>query len=202
MLPNNQLTILEKVSKRGEECRYLCKCACGQTTEVLKQNLKTGHTKSCGCLRATVMRNISTTHGQSKTPTYKSWKSMRARCLNSKNPRYGDYGGRGITICNAWDQFETFLKDMGDCPHKHTLERKNVNGNYEKGNCVWATRKQQSLNTRRTVSLTFEGTTLCASEWADKLSLPRNIIYRRLRRGWSVEKTLTEPIRQCKKPDS
>lgn len=116
---------------------------------------------------------------------YKSWASMKTRCLNDKNDAYSDYGGRGITICNEWLDFHNFLNDMGARPKNTTLERLNNDGNYEPGNCVWATRLQQNNNRRNNVLITIDGITKPISVWARENDISYYSIIQRLRRGWS-----------------
>lgn len=131
---------------------------------------------------------MSLSHRMSKTPIYKSWKSLRRRCNSPKDTAYKHYGGRGITYDPAWEKFETFFADMGDS-HKPGLEidRIDVNGHYTKSNCRWATRKEQLNNTRRCHLLTYKGETHNITEWARKLEIPAYQIWNRLRAGWSVE---------------
>src|SRR5690606_2812880 len=109
--------------------------------------LRTGKTKSCGCLRIETNISKGTTHGHSGTRTYQAWLNMKSRCSNKKNISYENYGGRGISICDRWlNSFENFLEDMGECPDNLTLERMDVNGNYEPNNCIWEDYSQQLFN--------------------------------------------------------
>lgn len=117
---------------------------------------------------------------------------MISRCTNSRDGNYPRYGGRGITVSERWLKFDNFLADMGYRPSTDlSIERRDNNGNYEPLNCYWATKHEQSFNTRRTCWLTFQNTTLPAGEWADRLGMTRTKLYTRLRRGWSVEEALT-----------
>ena len=119
-----------------------CKCDCGVTSFVPPSNLKTGHTSSCGC--------IQTTHGMRHTKTYKSWAAMKDRCTNPNASFYRNYGGRGIVVCARWlESFENFLEDMKEKPTPiHTIERVDVNGNYEPSNCIWIPKSEQNKNRR------------------------------------------------------
>jgi len=117
---------------------------------------------------------------------------MRDRCRNPKSKRYSDYGGRGITVCDRWESFENFLADMGERPDGMTLDRyPNVNGNYEPGNCRWATTKQQANNVRRSVILSFNGRSMTASEWGEEIGLCPKLIRQRIKSGWTAEQALT-----------
>lgn len=185
-----------KRSHNRTEIFVKCKCDCGKETIVRTYRLLNGHTKSCGHLRGIAIAKVNKTHGLSrKVSEYAVWKSMRQRCNNPKSTFYCRYGGRGITICDEWNDFSKFYSDMGSRPSPaHTLERKNNNGNYCKANCEWATRAEQSVNTSHCVYLEFDGQILTMSQWTRKLSLPKGLIFGRLRKGWSVNRTLTEPV--------
>lgn len=136
-------------------------------------------------------------HDMSGSAEYKAWKSMRRRCFNENMSCFADYGGRGITVCDSWkDSFEAFFADMGPRPSKeHSLDRINNDGNYEPGNCRWASRKTQVNNRRVSVLLTWDGKTMCAEDWALLLGVKPNAIRNRIASGWTVEKTLSTPIR-------
>ncbi len=129
---------------------WLTKCDCGNIITVHGSALKTGNTKSCGCLKKEIVSTCNLRHGMSETQTYRSWQSMKKRCLSVNCKDYKHYGGRGISICDRWlNSFENFLEDMGEKPEGLTLERKNNNGNYELSNFKWATRKEQANNRGR-----------------------------------------------------
>ena len=126
----------------------LARCDCGREVNVARASLARGTSKSCGCLRMNA-GSRTRTHGMSKTPTWVSWMSMKDRCLRPTNRCWMDYGGRGIVICQRWlESFENFLADMGERPEGMTLDRINVGGNYEPGNCRWATPTEQRRNAR------------------------------------------------------
>jgi len=126
-----------------------------------------------------------------------AWSMTRQRCYNPKTKDYPHYGGRGIRICDRWlESFDNLLSDMGVRPQGHTLERKDNDGPYSPSNCVWATRSQQSKNTRKVTRITYKGETLTASEWASRLGIKSRTLRRRLRDlGYSVEDAMTKPVK-------
>lgn len=134
-------------------------------------------------------------HGMTNSLTYGTWEGMKRRCLNPKDKRFADYGGRGIKICKKWMEFSGFFSDMGVKPSGTSLDRwPDKNGNYEPGNCRWATPKQQQRNTRRCRDITWNGETLIIAEWAEKLNVSHETLRCRIRRGWTTERTFTTPF--------
>lgn len=125
---------------------------------------------------------------------------MCQRCFNKNEPKYKYYGGRGITVCDRWRRYPNFLEDMGEAPPKMTLDRIDNNKGYEPGNCRWATRFEQARNRRTNVFWTHNGITLCLKDWATRLGMPKNTLTQRRAYGWSVERSLTEPVRKGSRP--
>lgn len=178
--------------------QWLCRCACGGTGVVRSNILRSGQSQSCGCYmrersRQTLIERTQT-HGMTKTPTHRIWCLMRQRCNDVNFPGYAKYGAKGIRVCERWNSFENFLADMGEKPSpRHSIDRMNPRGNYEPGNCTWATAKQQQNNRTNNRRITFRGETLTLMQWAERLGIRRERIAARIDRlGWSVERALTE----------
>lgn len=163
--------------------RWLCECECGNTTVVRSDHLCQQKIKSCGCLRREFGKRSFPRHGMTDSPTWSSWKGLFERCNNPKSPGYKNYGGRGVSICDRWQVFENFYEDMGDRPEGATLDRIDVNGNYEPGNCRWATMKQQQRNRRNNKKEFFRGELRTISEIAEMTGWNWSTIARRAKRG-------------------
>lgn len=172
---------------------WLCRCDCGTETKVYGSALKNGNTKSCGCLLIDVATNRVRSHGKTGTPTYRCWQAMLSRCRNSNAACYANYGGRGISVCGRWLRFENFAADMGAHPGLgYSIERINNDGNYEPGNCRWASRREQNRNKRTNVVLTLNGTTKLLKDWATDLGIDQASLRERLNK-WPLERALTQP---------
>lgn len=144
-----RLTIIKEVEKHKGRRTFLCKCDCGNESNVILKRLRSGHSKSCGCTRYKSMKQSITKHNSWRTPTYNSWLNMKTRCMNPNRKQYKDYGGRGITIFSEWiDSFQKFYDYMGERPLGTTLDRIDFNGNYEPGNVRWVDMKVQANNRR------------------------------------------------------
>jgi len=136
-------------------------------------------------------------HGLYRTPSYRSWQKMRARCLNTNHKHYSNYGGRGITICERWNDFRNFFADMGERPEGMTLERIDNSKGYSPENCRWATRKEQQNNMRRNRILQLNGKSMNLTQWAEYLGIKRKTLEKRLNIfGWSVERALTTEVKR------
>lgn len=190
-----RLIVLEYTNQRkGKVIIWKCKCACGQVLLVNGQSMKSGNTKSCGCLdresrsKAGMARR---THRKSRTSEHRVWTAMRSRCMNKSHESWASYGGRGITVCDRWFHFENFLADMGPRPRGTSLDRINNEGGYSPDNCRWATRREQQRNQRGNKLLTFQGETLCLIEWEERTGISSLAISTRIKRGWSIEDALT-----------
>jgi hypothetical protein len=182
-----RLTIIKEVEPHiqpnGKKRRkFLCLCDCGNEKYFLIENLKDGGTKSCGCYAKE--HPSRKTHGLIRTIEYRSWCDMKNRCYNINLSNYKDYGGRGIKVCDRWlESFENFLADMGHKPtHQHSIDRIDVNGNYEPSNCRWATMKEQCNNRRNNILIIHNNIKKPFSEWASDNNISYNLLYQRINR--------------------
>lgn len=193
-----ELTVTAFTETRNGQSYYLCACSCGKEKPVRGSHLTDGSTQSCGCRHFELIGAKKRTHGQSRTNLHAIWRSARARCRNPKHPGYEHYGGRGIEFCERWDSFENFATDMGERPSPtHSIERKNNDGNYCPENCVWATPVEQTNNRRLTVRVEYHGKIQALSPLCAELGLRYGTVYKRLGRGWSLERALTTPMGGC-----
>jgi hypothetical protein len=189
------LTAIKFLYIKDHRAFWLFLCECGEYKETMKQSVKSGDTKSCGCSSRSMMIEKVKKHGKSGTPIYEAWRNMLQRCYYKKSISFKNYGGRGIVVSKEWHDFNIFYKDMGDPPFSGaSIDRKNVNGNYEKANCRWATTKQQARNKRENVIIKYQGVELCLSEWADIYNLKRGTLKRRIDLGWDIGDALNKPI--------
>jgi hypothetical protein len=146
-----RLVVARRAPSAASHARWLCSCDCGAESVVESRQLRSGHTRSCGCLQRDTASELSRTHGHTvaRSAEYSTWLALRDRCSNPRNRSFRNYGGRGISVCARWDSFENFLSDMGQKPSRlHSIDRVDVNGNYEPTNCRWATAAEQNQNTR------------------------------------------------------
>jgi len=196
----NRLTVLERAkNKHGESSKWKCQCICGKKFITRGFAIRSGKTKSCGCLNKELSVIANTIHGMWKTHEYHTWQSMIQRCYNPKNPKFKRYGARNISICKKWkNDFKIFFNDMGKCPPSFTIERIDNDGNYEPSNCKWASAKEQANNTSRNALVTINSWTLNITQWATYVGLNARTIRTRLRLGWPIEKAIFKPVRYHK----
>ncbi len=172
------------------------RCKCGKEFIATIEDVKSGHTKSCGCfINSKTLSHGYCRRGANIPPEYQVWVAMKYRCLNENEPSYKDYGGRGITVCKRWlHSFENFISDMGFRPSpKHSLDRIDNDGNYKPSNCRWATNAEQMSNRRNTKIITFNGETMGIDGWAERLGLSYNALHDRLFvKKWTLDRALTE----------
>lgn len=188
-----RLTVVSFHYIKNKRDFYLCKCDCGREKTVCKTELKRGKVKSCGCLKAEYVSKAVSKHKMSHSRIYRTWTNMKARCYERKLSGYKDYGGRGITVCDEWkNNFMAFYNWAMANWYKDnlTIDRINVNGNYEPSNCRWATQAEQNRNKRTIIFITYKGITLCVSQWAKKLGIKTVTLRARLKKGWSIDKAL------------
>lgn len=191
-----RLTVLNEAERnKHKQISWLCRCECGAETVVLGSSLRSGGTRSCGCLIRERVSKGNTRHGMFGTPIYEVWKNMIQRTSNPKNTHYIDYGGRGIAVCDRWKSFENFHADMsaGHAPGL-TIDRIDNSRGYELGNCRWATAREQARNTRRSVHMTYGSRTMLLIEWAELTGLNYGTLRQRIHHGWPVERALTEGV--------
>ena len=191
-----KLTVIKRVYKEGDNNTYwLCKCDCGNKTVVNAPHLKDGHTTSCGCVHKEALKKSITTHGLSKHPLYKIYKAMKERTNKEYSKSYKNYGGRGIKVCDEWlNDFGKFYDWAMSNGYKDglTIDRIDVNGNYEPSNCRWATMKEQGNNKRNNRNITYHGQTYTMKQWAEKLGIKYSTLSMRINKyDWGIERALT-----------
>jgi hypothetical protein len=199
------LTAIRCVKKPGSTAAHWeCKCVCGKLSVVCGTQLRNGDIQSCGCKKG-ILRYIK--HGSSSREAspderrmYRIWQALKTRCKNPKTVQYKYYGGRGITVCPEWEEFEGFVSDMGES-YKDGLQidRIDNDGSYSPENCRWATRKQQARNTRRAIFHEMNGKRMCLYDWCEELGLNCHTVAQRIRRyGMTFEEAISKPFRRSR----
>lgn len=181
-----RLVAIKRAISLNRRTAWLFHCDCGTQPILQLERVRAGVTASCGCLRIDATRSRSMTHGHAinrrASRTLKSYNHARSRCQDTRDPKYPQYGGRGITMCPEWTaDFQSFLKDMGECPEGLTLDRSDVNGNYEPGNCRWATNAQQARNRTDNVYVEHGGQRLILKDYASLMGVPYKGLHRRVK---------------------
>ena len=182
-----RVVTLNEVEKRNNRRSFLCLCDCGENVVLRLENLRSGHSQSCGCLHRDVSREVKTTHGKYGTRAYWTWSTMKARCENPKNKKYHRYGSRGITVCHDWLKFANFYRDMGDPPDGMSIDRIDNDKGYFLENCRWATQAEQGNNKSTNVVITLDGITKTMSQWAFEKGINVQTVHARVKKGWKVE---------------
>lgn len=202
-----RLLVIKRAGVVNRKTMWECRCDCGNIKVIDGYNLRNGITQSCGCFANDMKALRATMHGLSNTRLHGVWTNIINRCTNPKSNEYRYYGGRGITVCDEWrNSFQAFY-DWAyangydeNAPHgKCTIDRIDNDKGYSPDNCRWVTIKQNSRNTRKNRILEFNGEKHTLSEWTEIIHIPSNTLTERLKRGWSIEKTLTTPAKKCGK---
>jgi hypothetical protein len=167
------------------EAMWLCRCVCGFKKQIRGSHLRQGQTMHCGCLTFGNMKS------RSSHPLWSTYQGIRQRCTNPNYKGYKNYGGRGIYLCERWNQFQNFVEDMGPKPSSgHSIERKDNMKGYSPDNCVWATSWQQNRNTRHARKITFNGVCRHLTDWCKELGIKDSTLHWRLR-NWDFEKSMS-----------
>lgn len=192
-----RLTVVERAEndKHGSP-KWKCVCDCGKEKVVYGSSLRNGKTKSCGCLARELSSNRKKTHGLSKSKLHRVWGNMKDRCENKNCKSFPNYGGRGISVCDEWHNFQNFYDwaVLAGYADGLSLDRIDVNGGYCPDNCRWATSKTQANNQRNNHKIEYEGNTHTISEWAELYGIPKHTLYARIRMGWDIERALLQPV--------
>lgn len=195
------LTVIERCGTRNGNAMWVCWCRCGNYTRVSASSLMSGRTRSCGCLRVHRNRQLFLTHGGAmfgeKERLYSIWCSMKYRCEVETSSAFADYGGRGIRVCDEWHSYEKFRSWALQNGYSDMLsiDRIDVNKNYEPNNCRWADKGLQANNRRSNVVLEYGGECHTVTEWGKIMGINPSTIRARLKRGWPVEDSITKPKR-------
>lgn len=207
---NGKITVIRRAVKGTDERGWLCRCECGAEVWLSKYEATRDSRKSCGCWYTEYQKNKSVygannhrpiagiSGARVHLPEYSVWRGMKQRCFNTRSKAYGDYGGRGVTICERWLTFENFLEDMGRRPSAdHEIDRKNNDGNYEPGNCHWMLSKYQARNTRKNPIVEYLSVRMPISDWADFFGLPPKKLYQQISRVGSQTAITRNVIEKC-----
>lgn len=186
----DRLKVIRFSHRTNKSSFWVCSCKCGNETVVSWGSLKNKTTKSCGCFRREMNRKKLTIHGLSRTKEYRVWQKMKERCLLERANGFRYYGGRGIKVCKRWMNVKNFIKDMGACPPRMSIERIDNNKDYQPNNCRWATSLDQGNNKRNNVLATINGVSRTIAQWARIRKIRVNLIYQRISRGWSPERAV------------
>ena len=199
------------LDKTGNNSMWLCKCDCGNEKIVSRVSLCGTRCISCGCYSSERSRELIKSLHERHRDKYPKiprlftiWRKIRSRCFDPNNDSYGDYGGRGISICKEWGNFYEFQEWAVNSGYSRelTIDRIDVDGDYCPENCRWVTAKQQARNKRKTIYLTLHGECKSMAEWADALGISWRTLNGRRQRGWSDERILTEPIHKKLTPEA
>lgn len=195
-----RLTVVKRAANTSRGgARWECRCDCGTDRVVASNNILSGISRSCGCLARELVADACRARrivGEHQKREYEAWSRMKARCSDPSGKSWARYGGRGITVSSEWEHdFAAFYRDMGPSPSTlHSIDRIDNDGNYERGNCRWATRDVQNNNTSRNRIVIFEGESHTVSIWAKRIGIIPSLLCWRLNR-WPIERAMTAPTR-------
>lgn len=198
-----RLTVIERVeNSKDNRTQWLCVCDCGNKKYIIGKNLREGKTKSCGCLLKEKAKIINKKHGMRYTRLNNIWNSMKQRCNNSNDKNFNYYGGRGIKVCKEWLDKENGMINfynwamVNGYKENLTIDRIDVNGDYEPSNCRWVTQKVQSNNTRANHYITYNNETHTIAEWSEILGINRYTLYTRINMlKMPISKAFTQPVK-------
>lgn len=203
-----RLLVIERRANKKGKTYWFCKCDCGNYTTVMATKLASGETKSCGCIRKENTSKMFAKHHLTKKSLHNAWLNMKNRCDNPKFVEYKHYGGKGVTYCNEWRNFENFMfwalsngySDKKDANGRNllSLDRIDTNGNYEPSNCKWSTRIEQARNKTNNKRYDYEGNIYCLSALAEISPVTVDTIRLRLKKGWSVKLAVETPSKTYK----
>lgn len=195
-----RLLVVSKSFSKNDKVYWECLCDCGNKVFVSTSNLKCNKTKSCGCFKSEMLSERNIKHNQRNTKLYEIWKSIKQRCLNTKNQSYHNYGGRGIKICNEWlNDYNIFYNWSMENGYKEglTIDRIDVNGNYEPSNCRWVTRLIQCNNTRVNRYVTINNETKTLADWCRYYKISYSLVVQREKKqNWNIVKAITTPVKR------
>lgn len=183
------------------QAQWWCRCDCGTVKRIRGVALKTGFTRSCGCYKSEVTGRRRRSHADSNSPEYRTWANMHQRCRCKSGPDFALYAARGIRVCERWHNYALFLEDMGRKPtSSHSIDRIDLNGNYDPGNCRWATLIEQANNKRNNLLITYRGRTQTLPMWCRELGISLAAIRSRIDRGWPLELAMSP--KRFRRPNS
>lgn len=190
-------TVLERDTNHPAKKSYwICICDCGTRKSVKGESLRRGLSTCCRCVYVkNGIQRTQTKHGKAGTKEYRTWSNIKKRVYKTTDQDYPRYGGRGIKMCERWNDFRNFYADMGDAPSpSHSIDRIDNDGDYSPENCRWATPSQQTRNSTKARMVTFNGETKSVTDWAEEYGLPPKLLMKRLYRGDSFENAVAKPI--------
>lgn len=190
---HGRLVVIGYSANKSGRRLHIVKCDCGKIKGLCRTHAETRN--SCGCLKNELAKRRNTKHGWYGTPEYRTWSSMKARCRPlGKGRKY--YSERGIFVCERWaTSFEAFIADMGHRPSEHhSIDRINNDGNYEPGNCRWATLVENNNNKRNNLFIIVDGKSMTVAQWANKTGISRTAILYRIKKGWQHKDIVSTPM--------